>query len=775
MGVFPLFLLLLLGAYQVKGFQVNGVHWTSKEYVISRAGFRKGLISDQDIAQGIKRLYKDGFFKDIKVYVSQESDSLYDLIISVEENQRIDNFTIEGLKHIKKKKIIDTLGIKKGMYVSSDKIFTWARAIEKLLKEKGYLAKVSVSTDTTKEGFVDLHFTVNEGPVVKIKSIKIDGNTHFSDKILKSLLRNKEKRWYRKGKFKDEYWYADLVKIEKFYHDHGFPWATVDSSTKKITDGEISLKIFVTENNEIRFGKINFSGNRVFKEDLLSKEARLIPKKPSLKDRYNKILKGIPWDPTIYCEERLQKAVTAIAGIYADSGYLYVQVVPEKDFEGDSIVNVTFKIKENFRTRVRLVDIRGNKKTHDPVIRRELVLFPGEYFSKSKLIQSERNLFFLNYFSNVSADFKDTPDTTQIDLVFKIDEKQAGSMGLGATYSLYEGPGIYFQVQQPNLLGRGQSIAAMVQYSSKARNYRLSFTEPWFKGRPISLGFDLHDNMMYYPEFKEWRQGGSVSYSRMLWNRYSHIAFTYTLERQRLYDLAMPEKYMNYQMVPALASLSTHFWWDVRDRSFNATRGRRISYELEVSGGPFGGEYFPLSLFVVLTAPYSYSLSQELAQGAADFHSHIFEGIQYFHLSNKFVAVSRVKSGFVSGFKEYNRVPLTRLFWLGDIGPFGLRGYSFASVGPGRLFTILSQEFRYRPSETFYVDIFADAGQTWKSWPESNFSKPWLRSFRRSIGLGFRVEVPMMGVLGIDFAYGLDNPTGAHWQTHFQFGPIGNY
>ncbi len=773
----PLLIFFLVGALQVRNIEVEGTRWTSPEYVISRSGLSKGKFSPVDVSLGIRRLYKDGFFKSISVFAKPVADSVFDITIQVEENPRLGKLSIEGLKHLNRKKLRDSLSIKKGMYVSNEKIFSWQRKIEELLKGKGYyMAEVSAERrKSQREGFVDIILKVKEGPPVRIKEIEVIGNKSFSDKILESLLRNREKNWHRKGKFKENYWYEDLVKIEKFYHNHGFPWASVDSTTKELKDGWLYLNIYVTEGKRVHFGDIHFEGNTVFDTSFLYENIALIPPKPTLKDRYNSIFKGIKWDPTLYNEERLQKAVTEIAGLYADSGYLYVQVFPEKNFKEDTIVDITFRIKENYRMKVRLVDIRGNKKTHDPVIRREIVLYPGDYFSKTKLIQSQRNLFFLNYFSNVSADFRETPDTTHIDLIFHVEEKSVGQLGLGATYSQYEGPGIYFQMQEPNFQGRGQSVSAMVQYTSKSRNYQLSFTEPWYRGRPISVGFDIHDYMRYYPQFKEWRQGGSVSYSRLLWNRYSRISFTYTIERQRLFDLATPEKYANYQMVPALASLTTRIVWDRRDRSFNATRGSRLSYEFEISGGLLGGEYFPLPIFVILAAPYSYELSQELAKGAADFHLHILEGIQYVPIFNKLISVSRVKAGFVSGFIDYNKVPFTRLFWLGDIGPFGLRGYSYASIGPGRLFPILSQELRYRASETFYIGIFADAGQVWSSWQNSNFTKPYFRSFKRSVGIGFRIEVPMMGVLGIDFAYGLDNPPGARWHTHFQLGAYSNF
>ncbi len=753
MGHFLLLFFLLRAGWSVAHVEVHGLKWTSSDYVLFRMGLTEGVrLSPVAIKEGIEALVESGYFEDVAIYGSLRSDSSLNVYVDVKENPRLREIHLVGNKKIGRKELLDSLGLHKGDPLSANALFDAKRKIRELYARKGY-PKVEVNEELSKPdsfGFVDLTFRIKENRKFVIRKIIIEGNRAISAKRLKRQMKNKEKSLFRSGKFDEEKWEKDKEAILSYYANHGYPEARIDSSAVEFRDDGIYLYIRVNEGKRYVFGNISFEGNTVYSTDFLRAKIKLVKEKPDLVDAVVHIYKGEPWDPFAYSVEKIQKAIMQIQQLYGDSGYLYAYAVPIEEVREDSIVDITFRIHEGNRVRVRKIEIVGNTKTRESVIRRELDIFPGDYFSTSKLMKSQRDLMYLNYFSNVSVDFEQTEDTEYVDLVLKVEEKSTGTIGGGVSYSQNEGIFGTLTFNQPNLFGKGQSLTLNIEYGGKVRNFRFAFTEPWLFGRPQSLGFDIHSFTHYFPEYRELEKGVSVFYSKRLWNDFWNVSLSYTLERVKLTDVsANLTDYVRYWGKDRLTSrVDFALTYDSRDRVFNPIRGTRVSYSLEKAGGFLGGE--------------------------AHYFRHLLEGGTFIPVfTEKVIFHCRTKFGYLASLADFLEVPLYKRFLLGGTGYYGVRGYDERDIGiekegvgliGGRVFNIITFELRFRAAETFYVVGFFDAGVTTETFKNI---KP--RSYKKGIGLGFSIEIPMLGVLGVYEAYGFDR-LGNKWITQFQLG-----
>ncbi len=738
------------------------LYGVSRDYVLEQLGIRPGSrVRLWDVDKGLRRLFGTGNFDDVRIYGSLNPDSTLKLRLELDQAPFIKDFELKFVRHYKKKKLLDTLRKEfKGRAATKFRLFQIKQRVKDLYKEKGYLkAEVKVEVgEPNEKGEVKLRVIVNEGEKYKIGQIEIEGNRAFPDELLERQLSNRELSFWRRitrgGNFDEEKWQEDLTKIETFYRNHGFPKAKVDSfKIDYLKKGLMKITVWVSEGPRCRWGKIAFEGNEVFSDSALAKIAGIPPRKNPLEMLKSKI-QGIPYDPSLYSKEKVQQAVINISGAYADSGYIYSVVTPIEELR-DTFVDIKFQIKENWKVKVRKIDIVGNTRTYEEVIRREIDLMPGEYFNREVAVKSIRDLYYLNYFETVDIQFRPLPDSSWVDVLFKVKEKPTGQIGAGASYSGLEGFFFNASLTEPNFLGRGQRISFLVDWGSRRRNYQFSFTEPWLFGKPQSVGFSIHDLTRYYPfRYNERTRGFGVSHSRWLWSDLWRWNIGYNLERIKVYDVSSVYKglpfYEFWENRESLlsSSITTGITYDSRNRFFNAFKGRRLSYQFTLVGGPLGGD--------------------------VAYVKHILEGTQYFPniKSGKLVSVLRAKWGSLFGITSGTDIPFYEYFALGDIGPYGLRGYSWRSVGVavgghvigGRHFLILTFEERWRFNDQVYALAFAEAGNSW--WRLDMVD---LGSLKRSVGIGIRAEVPMLGILGFDLGYGIDND-GGRWVPHFQMG-----
>lgn len=729
--------------------EVRGNRNTDSFLISSTSGISVGEeLSLEKVQDAIKRIHNLGLFSDVKVDVEEEVEGVR-LRFVVKEHPLLSELHILGNKKISNKELEKELQAKPGEILSPQRVFEWKRKVTELYKDKGYLlAQVEERLSQPDEkGRVRVTFRISEGERVRIKEIDIVGNRSFSDRAIEKNLKNKEKTWYRSGKLDEVEFYEDLSRIEEFYRKRGFVDVRVGDYRTEYDEGKewATITIEVDEGRKYWIGEVSFrfpevSGDGDASGPFLSEE------------RLRSSLKFGQGD--VYNGEQLEATVFTFYEFYAEEGYIYCQVEPQES-RRDSLIDVTYVIMEGVPAHVRRVVIEGNEKTYEKVIRRELFIYPGNLFKRSKVVKSQRAVYNLGFFQDVTLDSRPVGNETgDIDLIFEVVEKPAGQISAGAGYSQRDGLTGNLSISIPNILGRGQSAYLRLEKGGRVQNVELGFTEPWFLDTPTSVGFDVfHVTRRWVEEYKEQRKGFDVRLSRPIPRlEYTRLYWMYKLEEIKLFDFSE-----EYEPPPGGTDLSDTTQWpkrssstkftavrDSRDNIFNATMGTRTSLSAEFAGGLLGG--------------------------GVDFQRYETEARWYGKTFGNFVLMLRARGGIIGGYLDPSTVPEHERFRLGGIGNWGVRGYPDRSIGPkigtrvigGRVALVLTLEHKLPLAQNINWITFFDAGNTWESLKESQPA-----DLKKGVGTGIRMEIPMLGVIGFDMGYGIETKS---WEPHFQLG-----
>ncbi|MDZ7372863.1 MAG: outer membrane protein assembly factor BamA [candidate division KSB1 bacterium] len=733
---------------KILGVSVEGNRTTEAEIIRTSSGLYPGRsITGDDIQKAIRQLWAMDLFSDIEILLDREvSEGAY-LTIRVKEYPRLESYTVEGNKKLKKKEVEDALDLYRGQVVSPRRLKRAQVKLEKLYRDKGFLlATVRMDTARATESTVHLRVTIEEGRKVQIKKIDFVGNQTFSDaKLRKQMKGTKEDRWWRGADFDRKKYEEDLEKVLEFYRNEGFRDAEIVSDTLWYSEDRSGLFITVTvhEGRRYRFGKITWEGNRIFPTQLL--EAQLGFKQGD-----------------VYSAEKLHKAVfEKIGGLYYDSGYIFANITPRETPADSDVVDVHFLINEGEPVHVRKIHIAGNTKTKDKVIRRELRIRPGEVFSRDALIRSQREVFMLNYFSNVVPEVK-TVDNENVDLVIKVEEKSTDTANMSAGYSERDKIIGMIGVSMNNLFGNGQRLSFDWNFGRFYRSFQISFTEPWLFDTPTLAGFSIYDLKRdpYYVPYRQRSQGASVRVGRRF--RWPDIYFRgdwiYRIDRTELSDFSQSIIELNpngivTQEWPLVTSSVTHILSrNSLDRPEFPTRGSEMSLSVEYAGGPLGGN--------------------------VSFLKYIFSSDWFVPSFLNLVFYSSFQAGYIQTLGRRG-LPYLEYFFMGGNGmsqAIPLRGYedplaTYSAQEGGRAMMKYTFELRVpiAPNPTIFALAFAEAGNTW---PTLASVDPY--RLRRSVGIGARMFMPMIGVIGFDYGYGFDvDPvTGVRsgWKPQFVFG-----
>ncbi len=695
----------------------------------TNAGFRT------ELADAIRRLYGLGIFSQVIAETTRIADGVSIRFVT-REFPKLARVEFEGYRRVRLRDLESRLKVQPGEILSDHKIFDWQQEILKLYKERGFLL-VRVEHELSEPDSANrriLSFQIDEGEPVRIRNIEIIGNECFTDPQIEIHLVNRQKTWYRKARLREDEFVKDLDRIVDFYKERGFLDCKVLDYQMRFNEGWAEISIVVKEGSRYYFGSVEFEGDSVIPEDRL---------RPLVRYRSGKV----------YNTKLAQATLADIYAAYSEEGYIYASVTPTEKMRHDT-VDITYSIVENKPALVRLVAIEGNQQTLDKVIRRRITTLPGYRFKRSDVVRSQREIFNLGFFEDVSLDHRVVDTLGSIDLIYRVKEKGFfGTIGAGITYSGPEGITGYIELQQPNLFGRGQQAAVKLEKGGKKTNVQTSFTEPWFLDTPTSAGFDVAYLTRNYAYYDKQEIGGGVSFSRPLPLDYaraylglrvsdayvppSSITAGYDPGENNPYDIRKD----TVHKTAFSPSLTLHR--DSRDYVFNAASGSSVSYSLTTSVGDIR------------------------------FHRHILDASQYFPLFWKFSLMGRTRLGYITGFTARDTVPLYERFYAGGTGPDGVRGYPDQGISPrqagylvgGKALALFSLEYKLRLSPQLSFLAFADAGNTWNSLEQFSLS-----DLKRGAGVGVRLEIPMLGQLGFDFGYGFDREGGGRWEPHFQVG-----
>jgi len=716
--------LKILGKERVAHIVIKGNRRIEKDAILGVMQTREGgILSPAHLREDLKAIYKMGYFTDVRMDVSDTPEGRI-LTVLVKEKPAVREILVKGNRKLKKDKILEAMSLKPFSVASEGAIKEDINKVQQAYREKGYYeAKISYELVPAGEHEVNLVLNVNEGGKMVIKDIEFEGNKAFSSKELRKVMETKERGFFAPvawitgaGKLNQDVLERDLEKVAAFYYNQGYIKAKVGEPKIDIKGDWIYITIPVQEGSEYHVAKIDMTG------DLLEDKDKLV-----------KLLKTPKEE--VYSREVLQEDLTTLADFYADQGYANADIVPlVKEDNEKMLVDVTFDIHKGQKIYFERIDIGGNVKTRDKVIRRELRVYEQDLFSATNLKESIKNLRRLEYFEDVN--FATTPGSApdHMNLKITVKERPTGTFGLGAGYSTQDRLVGMVEVSQNNLFGRGQQIKLSGIIGSISHRVRASFVEPYLFDRPLGLGIDAFNWERQYSEYTRVSKGGVFRLSHPLKWQYTRLFWMYRFENVNLNSLApgAPQALVQASQIHNTSATSFVIRRDSRDSLFAATKGSDNSLSFEMAG--LGGD----------TA----------------FVRYIAETGWYFPFKWNVIGVVHARAGGMNKL-TWGQMPAYELFYLGGIDT--IRGFKYAEISPrdpatndrigGTQFLQFNNEIRFPLYKKLGLTgtVFFDAGNVYGP----NYVGPFLRT---SVGAGFRWFSPM-GPLRVEWGYNLSKKT----------------
>ncbi len=784
--------------FEIGGVKVVGADFSDDNAIISIAGFRVGdkiRIPGPDVQKAIKALWKLRLFTDVQVVKEKTIGDIVFLEIHVQERPRLTRHSYRGVKKSVHDDLNDEVNkyLLKGGIVTENVKVNAREAIEEYFIGKGFLdarATVTEITDSIRANSVRLVFDIDRGDKVKIRNIEFVGNNNVKGKKLRKKMEDtKEKRrLFASSKFIKAEYEEDKDAIIAFYNTLGYRDAQiVKDSLWRDADGLLNTRITIDEGNQYYFRNISWKGNSIYDEQTLASVLS--------------IEKG-----DIYNQELLQTRLSFsqdgrdVSTLYMDNGYLFFQVDPiEVSVENDSI-DLEIRIFEGPQATIDKVVIEGNDRTHEHVIRRQIRTKPGQKFSRSDIIRSQRELMNLNYFNpeTLGINTPVNPQRGTVDIEYTVEEKPSDQLELSAGWGGIQGVigtlGVSFnnfslrnifnkESWKPLPQGDGQRLSLRAQTNGDFfQSYNASFTEPWLGGKkPNSLtvaGF--FNRFAFGARGTESYRSLSIKQatvslgSRLKWPDDNFVAST----SLNIQTLSLDDWAQNF---------STDQGERVDNGNFNNFSITQTIVRSTVNDPIFPKDGARVSLSVQLTPPYSlFNPDRDYASETVsdrfrfvEYHKWRLDVDWYTPIVGDLIFKAQAKIGLIGfydsriGTSPFERFQLggdginNQQFGFAGVNIISLRGYEVtdlpANIGPNGqqlatpVYNKYTVELRYpislNPSSTIYVLAFAQGGNAWQSTKEFN---PF--DLRRSAGMGLRVFLPMFGTLGFDYGIGFDKP-----------------
>ncbi len=751
--------------YKILAISTEGNQFYDSKTIIANSGLKIGSeisIPSDDTRDAIMRLWNLGLFSDIQILVDKKVGTDIYLVIKVKELPRLDNIKFDGNDEFSDKDLDEKIPLAKGQVITPQTVKDIEYNIEKMYIDEGYpLATVKVDQFVNSYNEAQLRVKIVEGNKISVEKISFEGNKKVSSDDLRGAMdETSERKWWKfwdKARFNKENYEKDKLLILDYYHEKGYKDASIESDTFKYSADkeDMDIKIKVKEGPRYRINNIKFEGNKIYKDSLLLARLDFKPGDIYNVKKFEQNLRG-------------NEQQSDVASLYLDNGYLgYNADVDEKDV-GKNKVDITIKIQENRQYKIGLINITGNTKTQDKIIRRELYTIPSQYFNRGDLIRSLRQLSSLNYFNpeTMSYDFNQRNDST-VDLIYSLEERSSdqlnASVGWSQTFGVSGSVGLVFNnfdILDPFSGGAGQILSFQWDFGSSGtyRTFSLGFTEPWLFDTPTSVGLNLFDTEQNYT-YSIRETGATASLGRRLRWPDDYFRGDWFLKFQRTQVINGGGYYE--EGVRSQLSLGMTISRNSTDNPIFPSIGSRVSLGEELAGAN--------------------------VIGSISFHKETFSAESFNRLDNsgKLVLTSNMLFESISSLASDGYIPPNEYFFMGGSGlaynTVALRGYDDRTIGPlnlsgaeigGRVLLKYGVELRYAVSLDpipIFVSLFGEAGNVWPTFKQAN-----LFDLRRSVGFGVRLQLPAVGIIGFDLGYGFDRKIvdgqDPSWLFHFQFG-----
>jgi outer membrane protein insertion porin family len=721
------------------------------------------------IEQDVRNLINTGYFYDVRVLEEPVVDGVR-IVFQVQGKATIKEILMEGNKRFKEERLKREYSQKVGDSLDERKAHDDAHKIQDLYQKSGYpdskvIYEVSIDKDT---GKAILKFTVHEGERVFIKQIKFTGNKAFPDNRLLKIMKTRRHWWGSwlagTGVLKEEDFKEDLDKLRDYYDSNGYIDMEIRGThTERVGPKWMVITIDLYEGSQYKVGSVTIEGNKLFPT-------------PDL-EKHLKMTSGKTFTPTAMAADQ-----KALEDYYGGRGYLDTSARPIRAPNVETgRIDMTYSIHEGELTYIEKVEIRGNTKTKDKVIRRELAVNPGEIYDTVRVDRSVERLKNLGYFSKVEA----TPEPTDVpnrkDLVLNLEEQRTGSVTFGAGFSSIDSLLGFVEITQgnfdlfnwPSFTGGGEKLRLRLQVGFKRQDEVLSFVEPWFLDQKLSLGFDAfhHNSNFLSTEYSEQRTGVALWLEKAL-NDFIRGRIEYGIQDIDLnVDQIASQELQSQSGSHTRSSVTGTLVYDTRDSVFLTTRGNRTEVSAELAGGPMGGNVDDYKLNAKTSFYFPFFDKQVLQLvGAA--------GVVDAFGSSRNAGSNVTETVFGGGVTNtvhasINPVPIFDRYFLG--GANTLRGFAFRQVSPkdgfgepigGNGFMNATAEYTYPIVERVRGAFFFDIGNVYQN--AYDFS---LNNMKSDAGIGVRLNLPI-GPLRLDYGYPImtDQSSGRTGKIQFSVG-----
>jgi outer membrane protein insertion porin family len=670
---------------------VQGNQRVEESTILTYMDLKEGQQFSGDVVNAaLKNLFATGFFSDARITPVPAQDGRVDISVAVMENPIVNKIVFEGNKAVEDKDLEGELELKPRSVYTRTKIQADVKRILDIFRRGGrYSAEVTPKVIQRDQNRVDVVYEIKEGPVAKVQKISFLGNVNYNSSTLLKRIRTEEARWYKfltgDDKYDPERLQYDQELLRRFYTSEGYADFQIKSAYTELSPAKDYFTIVFTldEGPKYNFGEVSI------KSALKGLDAAGLKTVVSTNE-------GEVYDAT-----QVETSIEALVKELGNRGYAFVEIEPKLDRNASTkIISLNYDVKEGPRVYIEKINITGNVRTLDEVIRREMRLVEGDPYNTAKIARSEQRLNNLGFFERVKIN--NTPGTAKDKVVINIgvQEKSTGEISLGGGYSTTDGPLAEFGIRESNLLGRGQDLRFSTTVSGIRQQFDIGFTEPYFLDRELSAGFDLFKtqlNISSQIPYQLDTNGGKLRLGYALTEKWQH-ALNYTFKETeigRIQDDA--SIYIRRQAGKNVQSSVGHtISYDNRDNKFSPTSGAYLRVSQDVAG--LGGD--------------TRYLRHEARSG------------YYYPIAPKWTASLQGSGGYIFGFGQ--DIGIQDRFFLGGST---FRGFENYGVGPhskstrdalgGTAYYMVSPELTFPlglPEDLgFLGQVFMDAGSLWKS------------------------------------------------------------
>ena len=604
------------------------------------------------VEQDVRNLYSTGSILNVRIFAEPEAGGVK-VIVAVQTRSVVREIEIEGAERIGAKKIRKKITIKINSMLDEQELEKSRQEVIDMYRARGFNdidVKYRIDPIDQKRGTARVVYMVSEGEKGAVRSIRFEGNKAFSERVLRKQMKTRGKTMLavidKSGRLDEVQLKQDLDSIREWYQNHGYIDAEVKEVRRERGKGPLTITIVLDEGIQYHVGKISTSGEQATTDEKMRKIMKLK-------------------EGGVYSPKQLHDDAKAIADAYGSGGYIDLEVLPTGVPSGPGTIDVRYKIEEGSRSFVERINIAGNLHTKDKVIRREVLVAPGDVYNSVRVEATKKRLENLGYFSKVETYPEDTGIAGRKDVSIQVEEKRTGSLSFGGGFSTVDNIVLFAELTQsnfdimnwPQFTGAGQKFRLRIQLGTQRKDFLIALTEPWFLDRRFSLsGQAFYSEANYLSSLYDQRDYGVGLEIRKPINAFMYFTLGYRVEELQIFNIsAAVTPALRAELASRLRSqIPASIVFDHRDNPLLTRRGQRVSVAPYVAGGFLGGD----------TQIYGVDI----------------EASQYFHLPWDTILLFNGEMATVETWGNGDLVPIYDRLFLG--GSNNLRGFAFRDVGP---------------------------------------------------------------------------------------------